>query len=103
MMPGQNFLQRLSQVAQKMPAIGNLKRLWGSTGGPIGKGGAAITADQFHGRMSLKPDRKGLGGRIGQQIDRKPMLQIDQDRSIALAFAPRPLVYSHNACMSRGG
>src|SRR5579885_816669 len=103
MMPSQNFLQRLTHVAEKRPSVGNLKRLWGSTGGAIGKGGATVAANQFHGRMGLKPYRKGLRGRIGQQIDRAPMLQIYKQRPVALTFAPSPLVSSHNTYMSRGG
>src|ERR1700738_2924024 len=31
------------------------------------------------------------------------LLQIDEDGPVTLPFAPRPLIYSHNAYMSRGG
>jgi hypothetical protein len=45
--------------------------------------------------------REGLRLPVGQQIDRAPRLQIDQDRAVAVAPAPGPVVHPQHP--GRGG
>jgi hypothetical protein len=92
MMPGQDFLSRLAQIVEDVPAIGNLKRLRSSTRCPTGRGGAAVPTDERHRRVSLQPSGKRLSSCVSQQIDGDALFQIYQQRPIALTFAPGPLI-----------
>jgi hypothetical protein len=51
MMPRQHLLQGFTQMMDEMPAIGNLKSLWGTSGCSTGLGRATITADDCNGRF----------------------------------------------------
>jgi hypothetical protein len=42
--------------------------------------------------MVLEPRGQGLGRAVGQQLDPAPALEITEDRAVALAFAPGPVI-----------
>jgi hypothetical protein len=42
--------------------------------------------------MVLEPRGQGLGRAVGQQVDAAPALEITEDRAVALAFAPGPVI-----------
>jgi hypothetical protein len=80
---------------QEMPSVGNLESVRSSTARSISKGRATISTDEFHGRVSLKPCRKRLGGGVSQQINRYVVFQVHQKCPITLTFAPSPFVHTY--------
>src|SRR5687768_14979531 len=60
--------------------------------GSIGVGAGTIADDDLDRRMVLEPRGQGLGRAIGQQVDPAPALEITEDRAVALAFAPGPVI-----------
>src|SRR4051812_18363329 len=75
-----------------MPPIGDLDGLWRSLAGSVAIGAGAIAHDDLDGRMVLQPGGQGLGLAVGQQVDDPITLQVAQDRAVALAFAPGPVI-----------
>jgi len=45
--PSQSWIKRLSQMLDHMPAVGNLKRRWGSQSSSFGKIAGPIKTDDF--------------------------------------------------------
>ena len=88
----EHLLQGLGEIAQEMPAIGDLRGGGRPLTRPIGVGGRAVTRDHLDARMCLEPLRQGVGGAIREQRHGLPALQIDQDRPIALAFPQGEIV-----------
>jgi hypothetical protein len=60
--------------------------------GLVAIGAGAIAHDDLDGRMVLQPGGQGLGRAVGQQVDDPVTLQVAQDRAVALAFAPGPVI-----------
>ena len=58
-------LERLSQVDQDMPAVGNLGRTGSPATGAVGVRAGAITAENLHPRMLLEPGRERRGRALG--------------------------------------
>jgi hypothetical protein len=58
--------------------------------GALGVGAGPIAHDDLDRRMVLEP--RGLGRAVGQQVDAAPALEITEDRAVALAFAPGPVI-----------
>src|SRR5690348_9379800 len=86
-----------------MPAIGNLKRLWRATAGSIREGRSTIAADDFNGWMRLQPGSNRLSGGVRKQVNGDLLLQINQDRAVALSLAPGPLIDPKHAHGRRHG
>jgi hypothetical protein len=59
MMSRQHLLQGFTESVDEMPAIGNLKSRWSTSGCSTGKGRATIAAANFNGGMPLQPSGKG--------------------------------------------
>src|SRR4051795_8277172 len=55
-------------------------------------GAGPIAHDDLDRRMVLEPRGQGLGRAVGQQVDAAPALEITEDRAVALAFAPGPVI-----------
>jgi hypothetical protein len=60
---------------------------------PLGIGAGAIPTDNFYTLVSLQPFLQRARLSIGQKINRLVTLQIYQNGSVALAFAPRPVIH----------
>ena len=90
----EHWLQGLGKIAEEMKAIGNLRGGGGPVTRPVGVGGRAVARDHLDSRMGLEPLRQGVGGAIREQRHGLPALQIDQHRSIGLAFPQREIVHA---------
>jgi hypothetical protein len=77
----EHLLHGLGEIAQEMPAVGDLRGGGGSLPRPVGVGGRAITCNHLDPRMGLKPLRQGVSGAIREQRHRLPALQVDQHRA----------------------
>src|SRR4051794_8011869 len=75
-----------------MPSIRHLDGLWRPLTGSVAIGAGAIAHDDLDGRMVLQPGGQGLGRAVRQQVDDPVTLQVAQDRAVALAFAPGPVI-----------
>jgi hypothetical protein len=84
--------ERITAVAQQMPPVGDLNGLRRSLAGSIGVGAGPIAHDDLDRWMVLEPRGQGLGRAVGQQVDAAPALEITEDRAVALAFAPGPVI-----------
>ena len=85
-------LGHLPCVAEQVPAIGDLDRgrRTGSDRAPIFS--RAVPRDKADFRPDPQPGGQRFGIAIGQQVDRRPVLEIDDDRAVARAFPQRPIV-----------
>ena len=88
--------QGIAAVAQEMKAIGNLDCLRCSLAGAVGVGAGTIPDKNLDAGVTPQPDRQGRGLAVGQQVDDAVTFQIAQDRAVALAFAPGPVVDAEN-------
>jgi hypothetical protein len=79
-------LQGLGEMAQEMPAIGDLHGGGGRLPRPVGVGRRAVARHHLDARMVSEPLCQGVGGAIREQRHRLPALEVDQDRPSGLAF-----------------
>src|SRR5687767_5362270 len=77
-----------------MKPIDHLHRLGCAPAHAVGIQVAAIATDRRDGGMLGQPGRDGGGRAVRQQVDDAMRLQIDEDRAIAMAPPPGPLVYT---------
>ena len=89
--------QSIAEVAQKMPAIHDLDRGWSAGPHTVGVGPGPVTGNDLHARMRLQPRRNRLRVAVGEQVDGAIAFQIDNDRAVALALAPGPIVDADDA------
>src|SRR5882724_4561233 len=86
-----------------MKPIRDLLCLGRAERGAFGVKTAPIARDRHDFGMLLKPFGKALGGPIRQKLYYTVQVQIHQDRSILLPFAPSPIVNSQVANGRSGG
>jgi hypothetical protein len=58
---------------------------------------AAVTSDNLNTRVLLEPGFKNCRAPLGQQIDWTSLFQIEQNGSVALAFAERKIINTQHA------
>src|SRR5450755_2507232 len=75
-----------------MEPVGYLLRLRCSERRALGIKTATVARDRHDFGMLLKPFREALGGPLRKEIDDAAQVQIDQNRSVVLAFTPSPIV-----------
>jgi hypothetical protein len=92
MVRSKGMSQRVAQVTQQVPTIGNLNGVRSSPVCGFGIDAAAVAADDLGTGMLSQPGSYGVGIAIGKQVDHPAGLQVAQDRSIAMALAPGPVV-----------
>src|SRR4051794_31222742 len=92
MMVIEHTAERITAVAQQMPPVGDLNGLLRSLAGSLGVGAGPIAHDDLDRRMVLEPRGQGLGRTVGQQVDPAPALEVTEDRAVAPAFAPGPVI-----------
>ncbi len=85
--------QGLAAVAQQMPAIGGLLGVGRSTGRPVGVGAGPVAHHDGHAGVGRQPRRQRVGGAVRQQVDDAPAFEVAQDRAVAVALAPCPVVH----------
>ena len=88
----EHLLEGFHQILQEVKPIRDLGGLGGPVARPIGIGSGPIARDDLHPWVGPQPLRQGLGLPIGQQGDRLPAFQIDQDGPIGLAFTEREII-----------
>ena len=84
--------QRFAQVTQKVPTIGNLNGLRSSPPCSFGVDPTTVATDDLGTWMSSQPRSYGVGVAIRKQVNHPASLEVTQDRSIAMALAPCPVV-----------
>ncbi|WKX15852.1 hypothetical protein [Streptomyces sp. NL15-2K] len=61
-----------------MPLIGDLEGLWGASGGTFGIEGGAVSADDLDAGPLGEPGRQRVCFTVGQEVDRRTRLDIDE-------------------------
>jgi hypothetical protein len=84
--------QGVTAVAQQMPAVQDLGGIRCASGGSVGIGAGAVTDNGRDTGMLLQPRRQSFGTTVGQQVDNPATLEIAQDRAVALALLPCPII-----------
>jgi hypothetical protein len=90
----QEGFQRLAEVVDAMEPIDPLHRLGCPPTNTIGGHIAAIPTDRRDGRMLGEPRRDAGGRALREQVHDLMRRRIDQDRAVAMASPPGPLVNS---------
>jgi hypothetical protein len=80
-----------------MKAIGDLAGLRCSAFGAVSIETVPIAGDELYLRMISQPRLSACCGAVGQNIDHVSAFEIDDNRSVAVAFAPSPLVDSNHS------
>ena len=92
MTAAQLLLDALAQILEQVEAIGDLSRLWGTLSSTLGVESAAVAADDLDLGMLAEPSRGAFGGAIRQHVDDLTPLQVDDQRSVATALDPAPVI-----------
>src|SRR5258708_31699106 len=83
-----------------MPPVSYLLRFRCSYSRSFCKRSTAIPADNLYTRMGHQPLLEGLSLPVGKQVDRHPLFEIDEDRSIAPAATKAKIIHAQHP---RGG
>src|SRR6185436_2975954 len=103
LMPLQEPLGRLAQILEQMKTIRNLNRIRSATGRTIDIVQCAVAADDLDAGMLLEPAGQAGCRAVGQQVNWLMLLQINQERSIMLAFAKGKIVDAQDPWCRVGG
>ena len=74
--PVEHLPERVTAVAQQVPAVGDLDRLRRPLADAVGVGTGAVAADDLDAGMALEPGRQRLGLPVGQQVDDAAALEV---------------------------
>ena len=96
MMVFQNRAKGIAGVAQQMPPVRDLEGVRRPTRRPLGIGAGAVAHDDGDAGVGCQPRRQCVGAAVGEQVDDAPALEVAQDRSVAVALAPGPVVHAQN-------
>jgi hypothetical protein len=89
--------ERFRTVVQQMPAIRNLKGTWSTAAHAVGIGAGPIARDNLNAGMLAQPRRQRARFAIRKQVNNPALLEIAQDRAVALATPPRPIIDPEHA------
>jgi hypothetical protein len=95
--PVEHPLKRLTEVAEYVPAVGNLNSLRCALGRSPSIFSRPITRDDLNARMLLKPQGNRFGGSFWQQIHDPMRVTIDKYRAVYSTTAQRKIVYPKHA------
>lgn len=84
-----------------MEAVGDLDRLWGATCRRIGVGARAVATHDGDARVGGQPFGDLVGVALRQQRGDAMAFQINDNRAIADALAPGPLIEANDARVLR--
>jgi len=93
----QQPFERIAQIAEQMPAVGNLHRLRRALPRRLRIGPATIPANDLYLRMRLQPGSHRGGGAVRQQVDHPVRFQVHQDRAVGVPLAARPVINPQDA------
>ncbi len=79
---------RIAKVAQQVPAIRDLDRVRRTLPHAVRVGAGPVARDNLDARVLTQPPGQGVGLAVGQQVDHRVALQIDEDRAVAMTAAP---------------
>lgn len=88
----QQALEHLTQVLEKVEAIGNLKRVGRAATGALGILAGAVAGNHLDARMRFQPLLHHLCGAFGNEVKRLMGIEVDQNCPIHLTFAKRKVV-----------
>ena len=94
--------QGSAEIAQQVEAIQDLAGLRGADSRALGEHLGAVTSDNGNVGMPMQPSRDALGGAVGQKIENRVPLQVDEHGAVAAAAPPRPLIDTDHARFGMG-
>jgi hypothetical protein len=83
-------------VLEQVPPIGGLNGRGCPLARTLGVGAGTVTADHLHPGMPPQPVRERLGASVRQEVDNPAPLKVAQDRAVAVAAAPRPIIHAEH-------
>ena len=83
----------VAEVPQQVPAVADLDGLGRSLAHAVGINAGPVPGDDFNARVGLQPRGQALGPPVRQQVDDAVAFEVDEDRPVAVAAAPGPLVH----------
>ena len=95
-MSSNEVAHRLPQIAEQMPAIGDLCGIGGSAARAIGINASSIPRDNLNPGMLLQPPCHAVRVPVGQEINHAVPLEIANDCTVACASPPRPVINANN-------
>ena len=97
----QRPFQRLTEILQQMPAIGNLDSRWSPLARAVRVGTGAIPADDLHCGMIAEPLGERCGVAPQQEVEGTMGFHVHEDRPVGPPFAPAPIVHAENMRRAR--
>jgi hypothetical protein len=85
-------LKQLAHIGQEVEAIGNLDGIGRALTRTVSVGAGTITADHVDAGVLSQPGRQTLGGSVRQEFDRLATFEVYEDRPVALAPPPGPVI-----------
>ena len=85
-------LNRIAEVLQQVPTVGDLARLRCSAHSPFGVAARAIPRDDLNAGPFHQPSRQRIGGSIGKQVQHAVPLQVNDDRAVCVPLAHGPVI-----------
>jgi hypothetical protein len=92
----------LSQVVPEVPPVGDLKSLWGASGGTFGIEGGTVSADDLDAGPLGEPGRQRVCFTVRQKVDRTTRLNVDEHSSVDPTLALGVFVHGDHAGHSDG-
>src|SRR5579864_5627910 len=77
-----------------MKPICHLNRIRGTMFAGLGINAATIPSNHFYTRMLFQPSLQAFHRTVGKEVNDLTLVQVHKNRSIALPFAPGPVVYA---------
>nr|WP_239130188.1 hypothetical protein [Sinosporangium siamense] len=93
----------MTEVPPDMPAVGYLDCVGGSAAGAVGVGVGTVAADDLDIGVCPQPGGQGVGGSVGQDVDRSSRGYVDQDGSVDPALAQSEVVDAQHRRAGCGG
>jgi hypothetical protein len=103
MMSAEDLVEGRRHILQEMKSVGDLGGLWSSLPNACGIGFCSVTGDYVDIGMVLEPRSNGFRRPILKQVDGTTAFEIHDDRAVAMAFAPRPIIDANDVrlCLLR--
>lgn len=93
----ENTEQRVGGAPEQMPSIRDLDGGGCTPTHAVGISAGPVASNDLDARMPMQPAGQGRGIAVGQEVNDATALEIDQDRAVALAGAPSPVVDAEHA------
>ncbi len=87
-----DFLDGVAEVLQQVPPVGDLDRVRCSLAGALGVAAASVAADDLNARVVAQPGGEGVGGAVGQNVDRPAGVHVEQHRRVSVPTAAGEVV-----------